>query len=146
VRRDPMAMLPFCGYHMADYWQHWLDMGQSVSNPPKIFNVNWFRLDDDGNFIWPGFGDNLRVLEWIMKRCFDEVGAAESPIGYQPYIEDINLDGTDVSAEVLEELLYVDTALWKQEVAGIKEFYAKFGDKLPAELTYQLSVLERNLN
>ena len=146
VRRDPMAMLPFCGYHMADYWQHWLDMGEAIQNQPKIFNVNWFRLDDDGNFIWPGFGDNLRVLEWIMKRCFNEADANESPIGYQPKPEDINLEGTDVSVETLVELLKVDTDLWKQEVAGIKEFYAKFGDKLPAELVHQLSILENNLN
>ena len=146
VRRDPMAMLPFCGYHMADYWQHWLDMGNAIQNQPKIFNVNWFRLDDDGNFIWPGFGDNLRVLEWIMKRCFNEADANETAIGYQPKPEDINLEGTDVSLETLEELLNVDTDLWKQEVAGIKEFYAKFGEKLPAELMHQLNILENNLN
>lgn len=145
VRRDPMAMLPFCGYHMADYWQHWLDMGKSIQNRPKIFNVNWFRLDDDGNFIWPGFGDNLRVLEWIMKRCFDEVDANESAIGYQPKPEDINLEGTEVSLDTLKELLNVDRDLWQQEVAGIKEFYAKFGEKLPAELIDQLNILENNL-
>ena len=92
VRRDPMAMLPFCGYNMADYWQHWLDMGGKIAKQPKIFNVNWFRTDDDGHFIWPGFGDNLRVLEWIMKRCSDEVEADETPIGYEPKPEDINLD------------------------------------------------------
>ena len=146
VRRDPMAMLPFCGYHMADYWQHWLDMGEAIQDQPKIFNVNWFRLDDDGNFIWPGFGDNLRVLEWIMKRCFNEADANESAIGYQPKPEDINLEGTDVSIETLKELLKVDVDLWKQEVAGIKEFYARFGEKLPAELVHQLSILENNLN
>ena len=141
-----MAMLPFCGYHMADYWQHWLDMGHSIANPPKIFNVNWFRLDEDGNFIWPGFGDNLRVLEWIVKRCFNEVDAVETPIGYQPHPNDINLEGTDISQDILKDLLNVDTDLWKQEVSGIKEFYAKFGNKLPAELSHQLSVLEGNLN
>ena len=146
VRRDPMAMLPFCGYHMADYWQHWLDMGKAIENQPKIFNVNWFRLDDDGNFIWPGFGDNLRVLEWIMKRCFNEADANECAIGYQPKPEDINLEGTDVSIDTLKELLRVDTDLWKQEVEGIKEFYARFGDKLPAELVTQLNILENNLN
>lgn len=146
VRRDPMAMLPFCGYHMADYWQHWLDMGKAIQNQPKIFNVNWFRLGDDGNFIWPGFGDNLRVLEWIMKRCFNEADANESAIGYQPNPEDINLDGTDVSIDTLKELLKVDVDLWKQEVAGIKEFYKIFGDKLPSELITQLTILEDNLN
>ena len=148
VRRDPMAMLPFCGYHMADYWQHWIDMGKKVANPPKIFNVNWFRLDDDGNFIWPGFGDNMRVLEWIMKRCFDEIDAVDTPIGYMPKPEDINIEGLEgeVSLDTMKELLTVDTNLWKQEVDGIKEFYGKFGSKLPKELTECLNELESNLN
>ncbi len=145
VRRDPMAMLPFCGYNMGDYWQHWLDMGKLVQNKPKIFNVNWFRLDDDGKFIWPGFGDNLRVLEWILKRCFDEVDADESPIGYLPKPEDINLEDSGVDIETLRELLRVDKELWKTEAAGIREFYAKFGDKLPAELKTELEKLENNL-
>ena len=145
VRRDPMAMLPFCGYNMGDYWQHWLDMGQKIAHQPKIFNVNWFRTDDEGHFLWPGFGDNLRVLEWIMKRCFDEVGAEDTAIGYMPHPEDIDLEGLDITADTLRELLKVDPELWRQEVAGIKEFYAKFGDKLPTELTHQLSVLENNL-
>ena len=146
VRRDPMAMLPFCGYHMADYWQHWLDMGKAAANPPKIFNVNWFRTDDEGNFIWPGFGDNLRVLEWIMKRCWGEVDAEETAIGYQPKVEDIDLEGTDVSADTLRELLGVDVELWKQEVAGVKDFYATFGDKVPATLLEQLATLEQKLS
>ena len=146
VRRDPMAMLPFCGYHMGDYWQHWLDMGKKIAHQPKVFNVNWFRLDDEGNFIWPGFGDNLRVLEWIMKRCFDEVGAQETPIGYEPNPADLNIDGLDdVTQDTLVELLKVDPQLWRQEVDGIKEFYGKFGDRLPEELKHQLSILEENL-
>ena len=145
VRRDPMAMLPFCGYNMGDYWQHWLDMGKLVPNKPKIFNVNWFRLDDDGKFIWPGFGDNLRVLEWILKRCFDEVDADESPIGYLPKPEDINLEDSGVDIETLKELLKVDRELWKTEAEGIREFYAKFGDKLPCELKAELEKLENNL-
>lgn len=145
VRRDPMAMLPFCGYHMADYWQHWLDMGKKIKNPPAIFNVNWFRTDEDGNFIWPGFGDNLRVLEWILKRAFHEVDAVDSPIGYLPHPEDIALDGLDLSRETLEQLLTVDPALWREEVAGIREFYAKFGDKLPKELSAELERLSGNL-
>ncbi len=146
VRRDPMAMLPFCGYHMADYWQHWLNMGKALGDhAPKIFNVNWFRTDEKGDFIWPGFGDNLRVLEWIMKRCFNETGAAETAIGYEPYPDDIDLEGSGVDRATLEELLGVDPALWREEVKGIREFYGKFGDKLPKELSAQLSALEKRL-
>ncbi|MDE7009595.1 MAG: phosphoenolpyruvate carboxykinase (GTP) [Oscillospiraceae bacterium] len=147
VRRDPMAMLPFCGYHMGDYWQHWLDMGKKVGADklPKIFNVNWFRTDDEGHFIWPGFGDNLRVLEWIMKRAFDETGAVDTAIGFQPKAEDINLEGLDVSKETVEGLLGVDKELWAEEAKGIREYYAKFGDKLPKELLQQLDTLENNL-
>ena len=147
VRRDPMAMLPFCGYHMGDYWQHWLDMGKKVdvSKQPKIFNVNWFRTDDEGHFIWPGFGDNMRVLEWIMKRAFDETDAVETAIGFQPQAEDINLEGLDFDRETLRGLLGVDKELWKEEAKGIHEFYAKFGDKVPAELRAQLAKLEENL-
>ena len=145
VRRDPMAMLPFCGYNMADYWQHWLDMGGKIAKQPKIFNVNWFRTDDDGHFIWPGFGDNLRVLEWIMKRCSDEVGADETPIGYEPKPEDINLEDSGVDVETLKNLLSVDKALWLEDVKAIREFYAKFGDKLPKTLAQELDALEARL-
>ena len=145
TRRDPMAMLPFCGYHMADYWQHWLDMEKDVPSPPKIFNVNWFRTDDNGEFIWPGFGENLRVLEWILKRCFDEVDARETEIGYLPKVEDINLEGVDVPPETLAGLLSVDRDLWREEAAGIREFYAKFGDKLPQALREELAGLEDRL-
>jgi phosphoenolpyruvate carboxykinase (GTP) len=146
LRRDPMAMIPFCGYHMADYWQHWLDMEKKLTNPPKIFNVNWFRTDEKGNFLWPGFGDNLRVLEWIMKRCFDQIDAQPSPIGYLPKAEDIDLTGLDeVSRETLAGLLTVDKALWREEAAGIRTFYAKFGDKLPRSLQDSLDTLEKNL-
>ena len=145
VRRDPMAMLPFCGYHMADYWQHWLDMGKLIKNPPKIFNVNWFRLDDEGHFIWPGFGDNLRVLEWIMARCYNEADGVDTAIGFVPKAEDINLEGLDFSIDTLRDILTVDKALWTEEAKGIREFYKKFGDKLPAELSAQLETLENNL-
>lgn len=146
VRRDPMAMRPFCGYHMGDYFQHWLDMGKKIPNPPKIFHVNWFRLDDEGHFMWPGFGDNLRVLNWIIDRCEGKVDAKETAIGYLPYEKDINTDGLDVSAETLSELLSVDKAVWKEEIGAIKEFYADFGDRLPGELKDQLATLEANLN
>ena len=145
TRRDPMAMLPFCGYHMADYWQHWLDMERDIAHPPKIFNVNWFRTDEKGEFIWPGFGENMRVVEWILKRCFDEVGARETEIGYLPNPEDINLEGIDVSRETLAGLLSVDRDLWRKETEGIHSFYAQFGDKLPQALREELAGLEDRL-
>ena len=147
VRRDPMAMLPFCGYHMADYWAHWIEMGQKLGDKaPKIFNVNWFRTDDEGNFVWPGFGDNLRVLEWIINRCEGKADANETAIGYVPKAEDINIEGLeDFDIETLKSILEVDKSLWRTEVDGIKEFYAKFGDKLPAELKQELATLENNL-
>lgn len=146
VRRDPMAMLPFCGYHMGDYFQHWIDMGKKIKVQPKIFNVNWFRTDSEGHFIWPGFGDNMRVLDWILKRCEETVDADETAIGYVPKPEDINLEGCGVDKETLKGLLNVDTETWKKEAEGIKEFYKKFGDKLPKELSEELASLESRLN
>ncbi len=146
VRRDPMAMLPFCGYHMADYWQHWLDMEGLLTNPPKIFNVNWFRTDDQGNFIWPGFGDNLRVVEWVLKRCYGEIDAVESEIGWLPKAEDIDLTGIEgVTVDTVRELLTVDKELWREEAAGIRTYYEQFGDKLPKELAESLAALEAKL-
>lgn len=146
VRRDPMAMLPFCGYHMGDYFQHWIDMGKKIKVQPKIFNVNWFRTDSEGHFIWPGFGDNMRVLDWILKRCEETVDADETAIGYVPKPEDINLEGCGVDEETLKGLLNVDTETWKKEAEGIKEFYKKFGERLPKELEAELSALESRLN
>ena len=146
VRRDPMAMRPFCGYHMGDYFQHWIDMGKKVAHQPKIFNVNWFRTDDEGHFLWPGFGENMRVLEWILKRCEGTVGAVETPIGYVPDPKDINLEGADVSEETLKEILTVDKETWKKEAEGIEEFYKQFGDRLPKELSEELATLKANLN
>lgn len=145
VRRDPMAMLPFCGYHMADYWQHWIDMGKIIKNPPKIFNVNWFRTDAEGHYIWPGFGDNLRVLEWILERCTGEVGARECELGYVPNAADINLEGSGVDEETLEGLLGIDRELWSKEASDIREYYGKFGAKVPKELVSSLEKLENNL-
>lgn len=149
VRRDPMAMLPFCGYNMADYWQHWIDIGAGLDEDkaPKIFNVNWFRKDDDGNFLWPGFGDNMRVLEWIIKRCEGKVDAEETAIGFVPKAEDINLEGIEdeVSEDQLKEILSVDNSLWEDETKGIEEFYAKFGDRLPKALSDELNTLKANL-
>ena len=144
VRRDPMAMLPFCGYHMGDYFAHWLEMGEKLGDKaPKIFNVNWFRTDDEGHFIWPGFGDNMRVLMWILDRCEGKVGAVETPIGYEPKPEDINIEGLDIDLDTIKGLLNVDVDLWKEEAKGIEEFYAKFGDKLPTELKNQLENLKK---
>ncbi len=147
VRRDPMAMLPFCGYHMGDYWAHWLEMGKKLGDKaPKIFNVNWFRTDDEGNFIWPGFGDNMRVLDWIIDRCDGKADAVETAIGYEPKPEDINVEGLDdITTDTIADLLTVDTDLWKQEVSGIREFYGKFGSKLPKEMSAQLEALEKRL-
>ena len=144
VRRDPMAMLPFCGYNMGDYFKHWIEGGEMLGDKaPKIFNVNWFRVDEDGHFIWPGFGDNLRVLEWILKRCDNEVDAVETAIGYVPKPEDINLEGLkDFDKEKLASILKVDNAKWAKEAAGVEEFYKKFGDKLPQELRDELNGLE----
>ena len=144
VRRDPMAMLPFCGYNMGDYFKHWVEMGELLGDKaPKIFNVNWFRVDEDGHFIWPGFGDNLRVLEWMLKRCDGEIDAVETAIGYVPKAEDINIEGLDdFSIETLKGILEVDNAKWAKEAAGVEEFYKKFGDKLPAELRAELDGLK----
>ncbi len=145
VRRDPMAMRPFVGYDMGDYWTHWLNMGKMIPNPPAIFHVNWFRTDDEGHFIWPGFGDNMRVLMWILARCEGKVDAKETAIGYIPYAKDIERTGIDISEETIEGLLDVDTALWKEDVEAIKEFYKQVGDRVPAEFYEELSALEKRL-
>ncbi len=146
VRRDPMAMRPFVGYNMGDYWKHWLDMGKVIPNAPKIFHVNWFRTDDEGHFIWPGFGDNLRVLDWILARCEDKVDAVETAIGYVPKAEDINIEGlNDVNLDTIKELLTVDNASWLEDVENIKEFYALVGDRVPAEMYEELAALEARL-
>ena len=145
VRRDPMAMIPFCGYNMADYFAHWLEMGKKIPNPPKIFHVNWFRQDEEGHFMWPGFGDNLRVLNWILDRCEGKADAKETAIGYLPNADDINIDGLDIDKDVLEQLLSVDKEVWKEDVKGQKEFFAKFGDDLPAGITEELCKLEERL-
>lgn len=144
LRHDPMAMKPFCGYDMGDYFAHWIEMGKKAKNPPKIFNVNWFRQDENGEFLWPGFGDNMRVLEWILGRCDDAVDAQETAIGYVPYAKDIDLDGLDYSRETLESILYVDKARWSAEADEIAQFYKQFGDKLPKELSDCLATLKKN--
>lgn len=146
VRRDPMAMRPFVGYNMGDYFAHWLEMGKKIPHAPKIFNVNWFRTDDDGNFIWPGFGDNMRVLLWILARCEDKVGAVETAIGYVPKAEDINIEGLDgVTVDTIKDLLSVDVASWEEDCKNIREFYGVIGDHMPKELYEELDALEKRL-
>ncbi len=147
VRRDPMAMRPFVGYDMGDYWAHWLKMGTLIPHAPKIFHVNWFRTDDEGNFIWPGFGDNMRVLMWILARCEGKVEADISPIGYLPKAEDINIEGLDdVSIDTIKNLLSVDVDSWLADVENIKEFYAQVGARVPETLYDELAALEARLN
>jgi phosphoenolpyruvate carboxykinase (GTP) len=134
VRRDPMAMKPFCGYNYGDYWAHWLSFAERSSKLPKIFHVNWFRRDANGKFLWPGFGDNLRVLRWIIDRCEDRVDAVETPIGYLPRPEDIDVSGLSVSEGTLEQLLAVDAAQWREEMQHLGEYLSSFGERLPAKL------------
>lgn len=153
LRHDPMAMKPFIGYNVGDYWAHWLEMGEKLGDKaPKIFNVNWFKQDEDGNFIWPGFGDNMRVLDWIIKRCDGEVDAQETAIGYIPKPEDLNLEGIEdeVTPEILDKLLDVDKDLWTKEIAEMRRYYkediADKGGKIPEELIKQLDKLEERLS
>jgi len=145
-RRDPMAMLPFCGYHMGDYFQHWLEMGQRIAHPPKIFHVNWFRKGRDGKFLWPGFGENVRVLKWILERVEDRGQGEETPIGFVPTRRALTLDGLDISAETVDELLRVDAGDWQKETEEIGRFFTKFGDRLPRELREEQVRLTERLN
>ena len=145
VRYDPMAMLPFCGYHMADYFQHWIDMSSKMTNPPKIFNVNWFRKDEDGHFIWPGFGENLRALLWALDRCEGKAEAVETPLGYVPAPGSLDLEGLEITDSELEKITTVDKETWKKELSGLKEWYAKF-DHMPDELVAALAKLELDLD
>ena len=144
VRRDPMAMRPFCGYNMSDYFSHWLKMGKKIKNPPKIFLVNWFKKDDEGKFIWPGFRDNSRVIKWMTGRINGDVKANESKIGLLPNIDDIDLSALDISKETMEKLFEIDPEEWKAEVEAIGKFYAEFGDKLPPKLIDHLNDLKKN--
>ena len=146
LRHDPLAMKPFMGYSVADYFQHWIDMGKKVGDKaPKIFTVNWFRQDEKSDFMWPGFGENMRVIDWILDRCEDKVDAQETAIGYVPYAKDINIKGTDVSEETLEKLLYVDKTRWAAEADEIEKYYDdNFGDKLPKEIRDNLATLKAN--
>ncbi|HVT00088.1 MAG TPA: phosphoenolpyruvate carboxykinase (GTP) [Solirubrobacterales bacterium] len=146
LRFDPMAMLPFCGYNMADYFAHWIKIGKvDGARLPKIFYVNWFRKDDDGKFLWPGFGENSRVLAWVFRRCAGEGAAVETAIGNLPTPEAIDTDGLDITDEALRELLAVDDKLYREQLPQVKEHLAKFGDRLPTEVSAQLEALERRL-
>ena len=147
LRRDPFAMLPFCGYNMADYFSHWLDIGKDADPDklPKIFYVNWFRKDEDGRWLWPGYGENSRVLEWVFERVSGKGEAVETPIGLVPAKGAINTDGLDVSDADMEILLRVDSSEWKAEVPSIREHFAQFGDKLPAALATEVDELETKL-
>jgi len=145
TRRDPMAMLPFCGYNMADYFRHWLDMGKRVAHPPKIFHVNWFRKGEDGKFLWPGYGENVRVLKWMLERIEGRAKATETPIGYVPAPGSLTLDGLDISADTMEQLLRVDTNVWADEHEGIGKFFEKFGKRLPEELRQEQEKLGQRL-
>ncbi len=143
VRRDPMAMAPFVGYNMGDYFAHWLAMGKKIPNPPKIFHVNWFRQDENGKFIWPGFGDNLRVLEWIVDRCKGIVGAKETPIGYMPEDGALDLTGLDISKETMDKLYEINKEEWVIECNGIEEYFKSLGDRMPKEMFDELAALRK---
>lgn len=145
VRRDPMAMLPFCGYNMGEYFAHWVEMGAKIPNPPKIFNVNWFRTDDEGKFIWPGFGDNLRVLLWILARCNNEVDAVESPIGYLPKSDDIDIEDSGIDLDTLKAILNIDKNEWIEELADQDKHLARF-EKLPQEIRDEFNKQKERIN
>ena len=145
VRRDPMAMKPFCGYNFADYWAHWLSFGSRLSNPPGIFHINWFRQDANGRYLWPGFGENLRVLRWIIDRSTGRVGAHETPIGYLPHVDDIDRTGLDIEQNAMRELTSIDERQWQKEMNAIETYFNEFGDRLPTALREELAVTQDGL-
>jgi phosphoenolpyruvate carboxykinase (GTP) len=145
VRRDPMAMKPFAGYNFGDYWRHWLAVGKRLKHPPRLFHVNWFRRDASGRFLWPGFGDNLRVMEWILKRCTNQVGADDSPIGFLPRPADLNLKGAEVSDGTMRELLAVAPEAWRKEAGEMRDYLKEFGTRAPAEMATEIAEIEKRL-
>ena len=146
VRRDPMAMIPFCGYNMGDYFAHWLDIGKKAANPPRIFNVNWFKQDENGDYMWPGYGENLRVLQWVIDRCFKRVEAQKTPIGYVPRPEDINTNGLTIDTDTVKRLFEIDKSEWLEELKGHKAFFDTFENHLPKEIWDEYMALEKRLN
>ncbi len=145
VRRDPMAMLPFCGYNMGDYFRHWMDMGKKLPKPPKIFHVNWFKKDAAGEFLWPGFRENFRVIKWMIDRIKGKVSARETPIGLMPHMANLDLKGLDIPKEVMDKLFEVNREEWKKEVEGIEQFYAQFEGRIPQALGQHLENLKKKL-
>jgi phosphoenolpyruvate carboxykinase (GTP) len=143
LRRDPMAMIPFCGYNMGDYFGHWLNIGERLSQPPKIFSVNWFRVDEDGKFIWPGYSENIRVLKWIVDRVHNRAGARQTPVGLIPNYKDLNLDGLNTPAEKLKKILEVDMQEWTTEIDDVKKFLTQFGKYLPEQIWEQCNTLSK---
>jgi phosphoenolpyruvate carboxykinase (GTP) len=141
VRRDPMAMLPFCGYHMGDYFRHWFKMQRALSETPRVFHVNWFRKDKEGVFMWPGFGDNMRVLKWIVERARGRAIGRETPIGWQPRYEELDWTGLDYPKEKFDELQAFDRSAWRSEVIGHEELFLDLHDHLPKELVYERELL-----
>jgi phosphoenolpyruvate carboxykinase (GTP) len=146
LRRDPFAMLPFCGYNMADYWGHWVNMGRTFANVPKLFQVNWFRKNEDGQFIWPGFGENSRVLAWVVDRLENEAEGIDSPVGILPKLEDLPLDGLEISETDLDALFDVDKSSWLAECDLTDEYFSQFDDRVPAEIQAELAELKQRLN
>ena len=146
VRRDPMAMIPFCGYNMGDYLEHWLAMGRRIPNPPKVFHVNWFRRDEQGKFLWPGYGENLRVLEWVLSRCRGDSKARQTPIGWVPTADALDLTGLELPSGTMEQLLEVRVEDWKEELADHRRFFAKFAGRLSPDLIRQQTLLAERLS
>jgi phosphoenolpyruvate carboxykinase (GTP) len=145
LRHDPMAMLPFCGYHMGDYFAHWLEMGRRIPNPPAIFQVNWFRKDENGNFLWPGYGENVRVLIWMLDRIKDRAGGRETPIGFVPEDKSLHLDGLEIPNKELHALLDVNRDEWREELPAMGTFFDSIGDRIPDEMRDELNALTRRI-